>query len=98
MPWDRSAPSAPKYHTAEHRRTRARLMAQLQRDGYAICAQPICLAPTRTIRPGMRVHLGHDDTGTRYIGLVHARCNVVDGARRGRARQQARPPWSSRTW
>lgn len=95
--WDRTQPTNPKYRTKQHRRTRERYMRELRRTGHAVCAQPTCIMPTRTITPGMPVHLGHDDTGTTYIGLVHAQCNVTDGARRARAKQ-ARQPRRSRCW
>ena len=95
MPWTRSRPggtkTAAKYRTKEHREARAAMQAQLDRDGYLLCAQPACLHPTRTILPGMRWCAGHDDTGTAYIGPVHLRCNVTDGAKRARARQDASP-------
>jgi len=55
----------------------------MERDGYLICQQPTCLHPTPVILPGQPWHLGHDDTGTHYIGPVHARCNRIDGAVRG---------------
>jgi hypothetical protein len=93
MPWKTSRPAGSgvqaKYRTKEHRDTCAAYKAQLERDGYLICAQPTCLHRTRTILPGMRWAAGHDDTGTHYIGPVHQKCNAVDGAKRARARQTA---------
>lgn len=89
MPWNRSRPggskTAAKYRSPEHRRTRAAYANQLQREGFLICAQPVCVEPSRTIWPGTEWAAGHDDTGTRYIGPVHRTCNVRDGARRGAA-------------
>lgn len=87
MPWDRSKPTDPKYRTPEHRKARAAMKAQLDRDGQAWCAQPVCLMRSRLILPGMDWCAGHDDTGTRYIGPVHGLCNRQDGARRARQRQ-----------
>lgn len=91
MPWSSSRPNgsatAAKYRSKEHRDTRAAMQRQLERDGYLTCAQPICYMRSRAILPGMSWHLGHDDSGTRYIGPCHAPCNVRDGAKRGRARQ-----------
>lgn len=93
MPWSRSRPRgtsvAAKYRSKEHRDTRAAMQAQLERDGSALCAQPVCVKPSRLILPGMRWCAGHDDTGTRYIGLVHEQCNRRDGSVRARARQTA---------
>lgn len=97
MPWDRTQSTNPKYRSKQHRLTRERLIKELRRAGHAQCAQPICIMPTRTITPGMPVHLGHDDTGTTYIGLVHAQCNITDGARRARAKQNPAPR-RSRDW
>lgn len=95
MPWSRSRPRGKgvdaKYRTKAHRDQVAAYKAQLARDGSALCGQPICVMPTRLILPGMDWCAGHDDTGTRYIGLVHARCNRRDGAVRARARQTASP-------
>lgn len=93
MPWQTTRPrgsrTAAKYRTPEHRAQRAAYEAQLARDGYLVCAQPVCLHRDRTILPGMRWCAGHNDTGTAYLGPVHFRCNVTDGAKRGRARQGA---------
>lgn len=73
------------------------MQAQLDRDGVAYCAQPRCLMRSRVILPGMRWCAGHDTTGTRYIGLVHEKCNRSDGAVQGRARQTA-STYRSRDW
>lgn len=93
MPWAKSRPRGKhvdaKYRTREHLDTRAAMKVQLERNGSAQCAQPICLMRSRLILPGMAWCAGHDDTGTRYIGLVHAKCNRSDGGVRGRARQTA---------
>jgi hypothetical protein len=86
MPWDRSQPTDPKYRSKEHRAERARLNAQLHRDGFLMCAQPECVEDDRTIYPGTRWCAGHDESGTRYIGPVHFVCNIRDGAKRGNAR------------
>lgn len=80
----------PKYRSRAHRTERRRLERQMERDGYLICAQPECLEPSRLIEQGQPWHAGHNDEGTGYIGPVHAHCNVVDGAKRARARQQTR--------
>lgn len=92
MGFDRRAGTAPKYRSAQHREYRARLVAQLKRDGYLLCTARMCVMPTRTItNPNGRardgLHAGHEDNGIDYAGPQHAACNVKDGARRGRARQ-----------
>lgn len=93
MPWDRSAPSDPKYRTREHRAERKRLTQQMNRDGLLVCAQPVCVMSTRTIAAGEPWHVGHDDTGTRYIGPVHPECNIRDAAVRARARRDRPRRW-----
>jgi hypothetical protein len=101
--------SAPKYRTAEHRRYREGLVSQLRRDGYLTCTAEVCVLPTRSItNPNGRardgLHAGHDDSGTRYAGPQHNACNVKDGARRARAKQEEpknprpAPFTTTRTW
>jgi hypothetical protein len=91
MPWDRSAQSAAKYKTPEHKRERARRMAEYEAAGYVDCAQPVCVMPTRTLVWPEPAHLGHDDSGEHYIGLCHVRCNVLDGSVRGNRRSRGIP-------
>ena len=88
MPWDRSAPTNPKYRTRQHRAERARWARILKRLGVVTCAQPVCVMPTREICAGDPWHLGHDDTGTAYIGPVHPLCNIKDAAVRASARSR----------
>ena len=108
MPWDNARPSTdPKYRTRQHREYRAALVRQLHRDGYLTCTAKTCVMPTRTItNPNGRapdgLNAGHADNGVDYDGPQHRACNVKDGARRARAKQDA-PPRSasfttSRTW
>lgn len=40
--------------------------------------------------PTRNLHADHDPITGGYRGLAHARCNVKDGAKRGRARQNTR--------
>jgi hypothetical protein len=91
MPWSRSRPRGgkvnPKYRTPEHLAQCAAYKAQLERDGYLTCAEPLCLYRTRTILPGMAWAAGHDPSGTRYIGPVHRRCNAREASVRARQRQ-----------
>ena len=93
MPWVRGQPSNPKYRTKAHRMERAKYVQQMERTGYLVCAQPMCVMPTRIIQAGQAWHLGHDDTGTQYIGPTHAYCNVRDGAKRARSRQDRPQRW-----
>lgn len=92
MPWDRTAGTNPKYRTAEHRRYRAGLVAQLKRDGHLTCTADDCLFDTRDItnphgNDPDGLHAGHNDDGVTYRGPQHNACNVTDGAVRARARQ-----------
>lgn len=109
MTWDRSNGTDPKYRTPEHRRYRAGLVAQLKRDGYLICTADVCVFNSRDItNPNGRdrdgLHAGHNDAGTEYVGPQHNACNVKDGARRARAKQnepkapKARGFTTTRTW
>ncbi len=88
MPWDRSAPTNPKYRSKEHRAERARLARQMEREGYLICAQPECVMPSRLIRQGDEWHVGHDDSGTQFIGPVQAKCNIRNAAVRANRRSR----------
>ena len=98
MPWDRNRPGGTKtkakYRDPAYLTTRKRLIAELQRAGHGVCAERVCVMRTRTITPGMRLHLCHDDTGQHIRGLGHAQCNLSDAGRRARARQHtARLLW-----
>ena len=75
--------------------------------GRAICAEPICLHPTRTINPGTPWDLAHNRRTGGYRGPAHRRCNRAEGARwkeqlrlRGlpAAAQDSRSDWHSRPW
>ena len=93
MPWNRAGGTNPKYRTKQHRDARAALVQQLKRDGYLICTATVCVLPSREItEPNGRradgLHLGHEDDGVRLAGPQHNACNVKDGARRARARQE----------
>ena len=94
MPWDRRTGTHPKYRTREHIAYRKRLVDQLKRDGYLTCTATVCVMPTRTItNPNGRardgLHAGHNDDGITYAGPQHAACNVKDGSKRARAKQDA---------
>lgn len=88
MPWDRGTPSNPKYKTREHRAERAKWATLMHTQGHLACAQPVCVMTTRTINNGEPWHVGHDETGTAYIGPVHAACNIKDAAVRANRRSR----------
>lgn len=95
MPFAKRKGAAPKYRTREHLAYRSSLVAQLKAQGYLTCTAKTCVFPTRAItNPNGRerdgLHAGHNDAGTDYDGPQHNACNVKDGAKRGRARQNKR--------
>jgi hypothetical protein len=93
MPWSNTRPRKTKYD-ASHNREAARHRAALRAQGQGTCAEPVCVAPSRTITPGMDLHLSHDPSGRVILGLSHAQCNRAEAARRARALQTA----SRLTW
>lgn len=98
MPWDHAAPKDPKYGTAEHRRLRDHYVRRLRAGETLTCTAAICLFDSRDItNPDGRardgLHLGHNDDGETYAGPQHNACNVTDGARRARARQDPPRRW-----
>jgi hypothetical protein len=95
MPWDRTQPTAAKYRDREYQRTRKRLMAVLKRDGSGVCAELVCVMPSRYITADMQLHLCHTADGLDIRGLGHALCNVTDAAKRGRRRQTHVKPRSA---
>jgi hypothetical protein len=93
MPWSTSRPgSAAVYRTPAHRKARAALLARFTPgDPCCLCGHPM-YGPTRNL------DADHLPGTEHYRGLAHGaarcpvcrkRCNRSDGARRGRARQDA---------
>ena len=88
----------PKYKTAEHRKLRAHYATQLRAGLVLTCTATTCVMPSRAMtNPNGNapdgLHLGHNDDGTTYAGPQHNACNVKDGARRGRAKQNQPRRW-----
>jgi hypothetical protein len=81
VPWSSRKGTAAVYRTPEHRKARAALLTAF-RPG-----DPCCLCGRPMYGPTSRLHADHDPVTGGYRGLSHERCNVRDGARRGRARQ-----------
>jgi hypothetical protein len=88
--WTRAKPPRKQYGH-RHRVQRERELAQLRNDGAGTCAETVCVHPSRVITPDMDLHLCHDTTGTKVIGLGHADCNRREAARRARALQDSSP-------
>lgn len=61
-------------------------------DGW--CAELICLMSSRYVDPDEPWHLAHDTTGTRYIGVSHARCNTSEAAVRGNKQRALPARWT----
>ena len=90
MPWPTTNQTKPIYTTPAHRHARAQLL-QRYTPG-----DPCCLCGHPMWPPTSNLHADHNPTTGGYRGLAHGtqpcqdcgvRCNVTDGARRGRARQ-----------
>lgn len=74
-------------HQAERKR-----LTPIVEAGNAYCAEPVCVMPTRWIEPGSKWTLCHDETGTRWIGPGHQRCNQREAAVRGNRQRHVSPP------
>lgn len=86
-----SSRNNPKYKTPAHRKARAALLKVYQPG------DPCCLCNHPMWPPTSGLHADHIPGTDEYRGLAHGTpcptcgrsCNQVDGARRGRARQDA---------
>lgn len=72
-----------RYNNAEYKQTKARLWAELRDAGHGLCAELICIMPSRAITPAMRLDVCHDRRTGAIRGLGHARCNRTEAARYG---------------
>lgn len=93
MPWAQRRGSRAIYQTPAHKKARAAMVAAFQPG------DPCCLCGHGMYGPTRNLHADHAPGTDRYRGLAHGltpcqdcgkRCNVSDGAKRGRARQDAR--------
>ena len=84
MAFARDGQANPIYGTPQHRRARSALIAAWQPG------DPCCLCGHPMWGPTSALHADHQPGTTDYRGLAHAHCNTRDGAKRGRARQEAR--------
>ena len=96
MPWSNSSRRSSRYGR-EHRAERARHMAALRLAGSGICAERVCVKRSRLILPTDDLHLCHDPSGQRVIGLGHADCNRHEAAVRARRLQTRRGTTRRRT-
>jgi hypothetical protein len=80
----------------DHQKARRAALAAMT-DGQP-CSR--CRRPMYRSQP---LHLDHTEDRRGYLGLAHARCNMIAGASKGgrrRARRTASPArvWTSREW
>lgn len=96
MPFQRNRRANEIYATKAHRDGRAALLAAFTPgDPCCLCGHPMWPKPDGSLS---HLHADHSPGTTRYRGLAHGepcetcgeRCNPVEGARRGRARQDTR--------
>lgn len=80
----RRAPSsaADRGYGPEHTSQRAQL-APIVASGRAMCAEVICLMPSRRIDPGEPWALGHTPDRSGWVGPCHVKCNEFEASRRG---------------
>jgi hypothetical protein len=78
-----------KGYGAEHQALRAKL-APLVEAGQSFCHEPVCVEPTRWIRPGTEWHLSHTPDGSSWRGPSHRTCNLAEARRRQAALAEAR--------
>lgn len=89
----------PKYRTPEYRAAYKQLKQDQAQGKWLTCVQGWhgssggCLFASRSIAPTAPAHVAHDDSGTRIIGVAHARCNVVDGGQRRHAKVASSSRW-----
>ena len=84
----------------EHRKVRAQLQRLID-AGQGLCAEPICLMPSREIPPGSGPddwHVCNDPSGAKVIGPGHARCNESEAAKRGNAMRKPTTDVTTLTW
>jgi hypothetical protein len=68
-----------------HQSTRRLLLADAHGRPCCLCGEPML--------PGQDLDLDHAPDGSGYRGMAHAKCNRVDGGRRGSRRRQHRRRW-----
>lgn len=81
-------------YDAEHRAERQRYVRLIQSGEVVLCHFPWCGQPIWETNGNLPdgLNLDHNADRTGYRGPAHRDCNIKDGARRGRARQDGQPP------
>ncbi len=84
-------------YDAEHDRQRQR-WARIVASGAALCANPVCLQPTRHIAPDEPWDLGHNEDRTGWRGAEHQLCNRSEGGRKSPANTYVPGRMTIRKW
>lgn len=83
--WRREAASASERgYGASHVAQRAQL-APVVASGRAMCAEVICIMPSRQIVPDAPWDLAHTEDWSGWRGPAHRECNASEASRRGGA-------------
>lgn len=83
--WRRApASAAERGYGAPHQAQRAEL-APIIASGRALCAEVVCLEPSRRIAPDAPWDLAHTEDRSGYRGPAHSGCNQNEASRRGGA-------------
>lgn len=78
MAWVKGS-AASRGYGSQHQKIRAAYIARWRPgDPCTRCGEPMW-------GPTSKIHLGHTDDRSGYVGLEHSSCNTADGARRGNA-------------
>lgn len=95
MPW--ASRTNPKYGTRQHRALSAEYKRLIIAGHVLTCTAKPCLLKAGIANPNGNdpdgVTVGHADNGVDYDGPQHRKCNIDDGAKRGRARRGRAARW-----
>lgn len=92
--------AAPQYNAPHYKRAKAALRPDVE-AGLAMCAELVCVMPTRHIPAGSRWALAHDHrdpTGMTLLGPAHAKCNSVENVRRNKPWMKTTKVLTNRRW
>lgn len=92
--------AAPQYNELHYKQTKAALRPTVE-AGLAMCAELVCVMPTRHIPAGSPWALAHDHrdpTGHTLLGPAHSRCNSVENAKRNKPWMKTKRVQENRRW
>lgn len=84
--------AAPQYNAREYKRAKEALRP-IVAEGRAVCAEIICVMPSRHIPAGAPWALAHDHrdpSNTTLLGPAHRRCNLAENARRNNPKRSSK--------